>query len=82
MNNLSLNLELDKFLANLKGNENVLVQLPDGLKPKANEIQDKVKAKFPEVKLTFWNGSCYGSCDTPNVSNFDLLVQFGHSEWQ
>lgn len=60
----------------------VLIQLPDGLKPKAKEIQEAVKKKFPTVKLTFWAGSCYGACDVPNVSGFDLLVQFGHSMWK
>jgi len=74
---MKLNLELDKL--DLKGN--VLVQLPDGLKPKANEIQEYVQNKFPDVKLTFWSGSCFGACDVPNVS-FDQIVQFGHSEWK
>ena len=84
MNKLSLNLELDKLLdAIFKSKaETILIQLPDGLKPKANDIKEKVKEKFPETKLTFWAGSCYGACDVPNVKDFDLLVQFGHSEWR
>ena len=83
-NKLSLNLELDKFLFSIEESkaETVLVQLPDGLKPKAKEIQEKVSEKFPSVRLTFWAGSCYGACDIPNVKDFDLLVQFGHSEWR
>jgi diphthamide biosynthesis enzyme Dph1/Dph2-like protein len=81
---LSLNLELDKLLSAITESkaETVLIQLPDGLKPKAKIIQEKVKEKFPSVKLTFWAGSCYGACDVPNVKEFDLLVQFGHSEWR
>jgi diphthamide biosynthesis enzyme Dph1/Dph2-like protein len=83
-NELSLNLELDKLLTAIAKTkaETVFVQLPDGLKPKAKEIQEKVKEKFSKVKLTFWSGSCYGACDVPNVKDFDLLVQFGHSEWR
>ena len=80
----TLNLELDKLnsaIAKSKA-ETVLIQLPDGLKPKAKEIQELVQEKYPNVKLTFWAGSCYGSCDVPNVKDFDLLVQFGHSEWR
>ena len=80
----TLNLELDKLnsaIAKSKA-ETVLIQLPDGLKPKANEIQELVQEKYPNVKLTFWAGSCYGACDVPNVKDFDLLVQFGHSEWR
>jgi diphthamide biosynthesis enzyme Dph1/Dph2-like protein len=81
---LTLNLELNKLLSAISESnaETVLVQLPDGLKPKASLIQEKVKEKFPSVKLTFWAGSCYGACDVPNVKDFDLLVQFGHSEWR
>ena len=43
-NNLSLNLELDKLLDAISKSKakTVLVQLPDGLKPKAKEIQEKV----------------------------------------
>lgn len=81
---LNLNLELEKLFSTLEKNKakTVLIQLPDGLKPKAKEIQEEVKQKFPAIKLTFWAGSCYGACDVPNVSGYDLLVQFGHSEWR
>ncbi|MEK6937702.1 MAG: diphthamide synthesis protein [Nanoarchaeota archaeon] len=84
MNKLTLNLELEKLFSTIKESKakTVLIQLPDGLKPKAREIQAEVKKKFPLVKLTFWTGSCYGACDVPNVKGFDLLVQFGHSEWR
>jgi diphthamide biosynthesis enzyme Dph1/Dph2-like protein len=84
MAELKLNLELKKLLTAISkhNSKTVLVQLPDGLKPKAKLIQEEVKKKFPAVKLTFWAGSCYGACDVPNVSGFDLLVQFGHSEWR
>ena len=81
---MELNIELNKLLDEISKTkaETVLIQLPDGLKPKAKEIQEVVKDNFPSVKLTFWSGSCFGSCDVPNVKNFDLLVQFGHSEWR
>ncbi len=84
MSKLKLNLELEKLFSALKKSnvQSVLIQLPDGLKPKAKEIQEEVKQKFPKIKLTFWAGSCYGACDVPNVSGYDLLVQFGHSEWR
>jgi diphthamide biosynthesis enzyme Dph1/Dph2-like protein len=84
MSSLNLNLELEKFFSAIKVSKakTILVQLPDGLKPKAKEIQEATKKKFPSVKLTFWAGSCYGACDVPNVKGFDLLVQFGHSEWK
>jgi len=79
-----LDLELNKLLEAIKisSPKTILIQLPDGLKPKAKEIQEEIKKNFSDVRLTFWAGSCYGACDTPNVNGFDLFVQFGHSEWR
>ncbi len=80
-------LEIDRIISNIKNlkkkNPKVLLQFPDGLKPYATvvvqELEEKCSAEF-----FIWLGSCYGACDTPNVSNkgFDLLVQFGHSFWK
>ncbi len=55
---------------------NVLIQLPDGLKPIATEIADKINSE-----VFIWAGSCFGACDLPNV-DFDLLIQFGHTEFK
>lgn len=63
----------------------VLLQLPDGLKPQAQEILTFIKDKFPETQVVFWAGSCFGACDAPlHVRNlgFDLLIQFGHAPWR
>tara|TARA_Y100000310_G_C19962417_1_gene481806 strand:+ start:217 stop:477 length:261 start_codon:yes stop_codon:yes gene_type:complete len=83
-NTLELNLELDKVISEIEMNnhKNILIQLPDGLKPKANEIQSKLLEKFSDLIITFWAGDCYGACDTPNVTGFDLFVAFGHSKWK
>lgn len=59
----------------------VLIQLPDGLKPKAKEIVDRIKEVLKDIQVDIWSGSCYGSCDTPDAKNYDLLIQWGHSEW-
>jgi diphthamide biosynthesis enzyme Dph1/Dph2-like protein len=86
MDQLNLELELENLFLAIKTSKakSVLIQLPDGLKPKAKTIQKAVLEKFPKMKLMFWAGSCYGACDVPNVNgkDFDLLVQFGHSEWK
>ena len=41
---MNYNLELDRIIAEIKenGHKTVLIQLPDGLKPKAKEIVDKI----------------------------------------
>ncbi len=60
----------------------VCVQLPDGLKPLAKEIIDKLESKT-KSKIMLWQGSCFGACDIPfQLENLgvDLLIQFGHSE--
>ena len=55
----------------------VLLQLPEGLKPKAKEIADFIKAKT-NAEILIWLGSCFGSCDIPKA-DYDLLIQWGHS---
>lgn len=56
--------------------EKVLLQLPDGLRWKA----DKFIEPFEE-EVTLWGGSCYGACDLPrDIGNSDALVHVGHSE--
>ncbi|MBT4651643.1 hypothetical protein HOC13_03930 [Candidatus Woesearchaeota archaeon] len=80
---MKLNLQLEKAIEQINQEQakTILIQLPDGLKPKAEEIQKTIQKKTA-AKITFWSGSCYGACDVPLVSNFDLLIQFGHSEWR
>ena len=75
------NLELDKAVKEIKSSKakTVLIQLPDGLKPKAKEIKEKLEKTGAEIFI--WGGSCYGACDVPDVK-VDLLIQFGHSEWR
>jgi 2-(3-amino-3-carboxypropyl)histidine synthase len=81
-------LELEKVAEKIKNEKakTVLIQLPDGLKPKANEIKEFLAKKVDKnTKLLFWAGSCFGACDVPlsaKSANVDLIIQFGHSEWR
>lgn len=61
----------------------VCIQLPDGLKPKAGGIQATIE-KRTKAQVLIWAGSCYGSCDIPDLKRIkvDLLIQWGHSEWR
>jgi 2-(3-amino-3-carboxypropyl)histidine synthase len=78
-------LELEKVISVIKKKKAKLVclQLPEGLKPKALEITDEIEYKT-KAKCLIWMGSCFGACDTPNLSHIkpkiDLLIQWGHSE--
>ncbi len=76
------NLELSKAIKKIKEKKakTVCIQLPDGLKPKAKEIADKIE-KETKAKVVIWLNSCFGACDIPNLKNIDLLIQWGHSKW-
>lgn len=76
------NLELEKAIKEIKKQKakSVCIQLPDGLKPKAKEIVDRIE-KETNAKCVIWANSCFGSCDIPNLK-VDLLIQWGHSKWK
>ena len=82
---MSYNLELERIVNEIKKQKArlVCIQLPDGLKPKAKEIQETIETKTKDSVL-IWAGSCYGGCDIPDLKNLnvDLLIQWGHSEWR
>ena len=61
----------------------VCIQMADGLKPRAVEIQKYLEEKT-EARILIWLGSCFGACDVPielKDLNIDLLVQFGHNDF-
>jgi len=76
------NLNLNKAIKEIKSNKpkSVLIQLPEGLKPKAKEIADEIE-KHTKIKPLIWLGSCFGACDIPKA-DVDLLIQWGHSEFK
>jgi len=78
-------LELDKIIKEIKkrNSKQVLIQLPDGLKNKSNEIIDFIEDKT-NTKAFIWFGDCYGACDLPlglNSLDVDLIIQFGHNRF-
>jgi len=80
---MEVDLELEKVVKEIKSNKakSVLIQLPDGLKPRAKEIQEKIQQET-DATVFIWAGSCFGACDIPSVNGIDMLIQFGHSEWR
>jgi len=82
---MTYNLELSKAVNQIKNQKAklVLIQLPDGLKPKAKEIKEEIEHKT-NAEVLIWMGSCYGGCDIPQgleKLNIDLLIQWGHTEF-
>lgn len=82
---MNYDLELEKAAEFINKNKAklVCVQLPDGLKPLAQEIQDHLEQNT-KAEILIWLGSCFGACDIPaelKQLNIDLLIQWGHSEY-
>ncbi len=83
---MQYDLEIPRIIEEIKSNDakNVLLQLPDGLKPKAKEIVDSVRKEL-DVNLFIWSGTNFGACDIPlhlEKLGIDLILHFGHSEFK
>ena len=82
---MDFEIDMDKLARKIlrKKAKKVLLQFPDGLKPKAASITNKLERET-KAKIFIWFGSNFGACDIPNVEkqDFDLLINFGHSEWK
>ena len=79
-------LELNKVIEKIKKQKAKLIciQLPDGLKQYAKEIEEEIEKKT-NAKVVIWLDSCYGACDVPEhieTLGVNLLIQWGHSEWK
>jgi len=82
---MKYDLELEKAIKEIKRQKakRVCLQLPDGLKPAAGDIKDRLE-KETKTEVLIWFGSCYGSCDIPagiEKLGVDLLIQWGHEKW-
>lgn len=72
-------MDIDKAIDKIKdtGADEVLLQLPEGLKPMAMNLADEIERKT-DARIFIWAGTCYGACDIPNV-DVDLLIHIGHT---
>ena len=78
-------LEIDRVVKEVKRKKAkcVLIQLPDGLKPKANEVAEAIESKT-DAKAVIWLSTCFGACDIPlglEALGIDMIVQFGHNRF-
>lgn len=78
---MDYDLEIQRIIDTIKEKQakTVCLQFPDGLKPRAKEVMDKLEEET-DAKIIIWGGSNYGACDLAKV-DADLLVHFGHSKW-
>ena len=75
--------ELQKAIEEVKKAEAKLVciQLPDGMKPMAKDIVDRIHHETG-ARVLIWLGSNFGACDIPlGVKNLgvDLMICWGHN---
>ena len=82
---MAYDLELDRAVSAItqKRAKLVCIQLPEGLKPEAQQIIKALESKT-DARVITWMGSCCGACDIPQEVErlgVDLLIQWGHSAW-
>ena len=59
----------------------VCIQLPDGMKPYAKEIEYEISQRTG-ARVLIWLGSNFGACDIPlglSKMGVDLLISWGHN---
>lgn len=83
---LSYNFELDRVLKEINGRnaKRILIQIPDGLKPKAFTLVNTIE-KNTKTKVFLSASPCYGGCDIAlnqaRILNVDLIVHYGHTKF-
>lgn len=86
MINEDYDLEIERVINEItsRNAKKILIQLGEGLKPRAIEIQEQIQNKLKDsCEIHFWLNSCYGKCDIPDIidskkNDYDMLIQFGH----
>ena len=76
-------LELNRAVEEIKkaNAKLVCIQLPDGMKPYAKEIEEQI-TKETDARVLIWLGSNFGACDIPlglPKLGVDLFIAWGHN---
>jgi len=72
-------IDTDKIVREIGSAKRVLLQLPDGLKPRAVELASELK-KRTSAEILMWAGSNFGGCDIP-TADVDVIINVGHAEF-
>lgn len=77
------NPELEKAIEKIKEvkAKTVCIQLPDGMKQYAHDIEEKIRSQTG-ARVLIWLGSNFGACDIPlglGRTGIDLLISWGHN---
>lgn len=76
--------DLEKAITVIKEKKakTICIQLPDGMKSYAEEIERELSKEG--VRVLIWLGSNFGACDIPiglNRMGVDLLISWGHNKF-
>jgi len=79
------NSKFEKAIERIKQEQakTVCIQLPDGMKPQAKEIEEAI-TKETGARVLIWLGSNFGACDVPlglDRLGVDLLISWGHNKF-
>jgi len=75
--------ELSKAISRIKSKnaKMVCIQLPDGMKTYAKDIEQKITNETG-ARVLIWLGSNFGACDIPlglQRMGVDILISWGHN---
>ncbi len=75
--------EIERAIARIREEsaKTVCIQLPDGMKPYAEEIEEEIVVATG-ARVLIWLGSNFGACDVPlglPKMGVDLLISWGHN---
>lgn len=78
-------IELEKALQKISETQakTICIQLPDGMKPYAEEIETEI-TRQTGARVLIWLGSNFGACDIPlglQRMGVDLLISWGHNKF-
>ena len=82
---MTYDLEEQKIIETIKekGYKRILIQLPDGLKTRAETLIPMLE-KETGAEFLIWFDTNFGACDLPigaRMLNIDLVVAFGHNRY-
>lgn len=79
--NINLNLAVSAIKE--KKAKTVCIQLPEGMKPEAEQIERDITSQTG-ARVLIWLGSNFGACDIPlglSRMGVDLLICWGHNKF-
>jgi len=84
---IDYDLEIERVIDEVKSSKakTVGLQFPEGLKDRAVEVAERIESETGATTVTFVD-PCFGGCDLKleqaEKLGIDLLIHFGHTEYE